>query len=71
MDFISNTKLISKAGSSSGDYHRQMNSFNFEKSVIEKLLPNLPAKSIQQSVVMDNASYYRTETCLLYTSRCV
>ena len=44
--FITNAKLIFKAGSSSGDYHGQMNSVNFEKWSNEKLLPNLPAKTI-------------------------
>lgn len=57
--FIPNAKLVFKAGLSSGDYHGQMNSVNFEKWINEKLLPNLPAKSI---VIMDNAPYHCTQT---------
>ena len=49
--FISNAKLIFKADSSSGVYTDKMNNVNFEKPVNDKLLPNLPGKSI---IVMGN-----------------
>lgn len=44
-----------KAGSANGDYHGQMNHGNFEKWIDEKLIPNLPPRSV---VVMDNAPYH-------------
>lgn len=53
--FVPNALLIFKAGKASGDYHGQMNSENFEKWLLEKLIPNLPEKSV---VVLDNAPYH-------------
>lgn len=53
--FVPNALLIFKAGKVTGDYHGQMNSQNFDKWIAEKLLPNLPEKSV---IVMDNAPYH-------------
>lgn len=53
--FLNNAELIFKAGNSTGDYHGQMNSTNFEKWVCEKVIPNLPANSV---VILDNAPYH-------------
>ena len=56
--FINGAKLIYKSSSSTGDYHREMNSNNFTKWLKEMLIPNLPPHS---AVVMDNASYHTTQ----------
>lgn len=53
--FLNGGMLLYKAGTTSGDYHGQMNHVNFEKWVREKLVPNLPDSSV---VVMDNAPYH-------------
>lgn len=55
MGFIPNACLIFKSGTKFGDYHDEMNSTNYEKWLREKLIPNLPAKSV---IVVDNASYH-------------
>ncbi|XP_076280280.1 uncharacterized protein LOC143209032 [Lasioglossum baleicum] len=57
--FITDASLIFKSRTTTGDYHGQMNSTNFEKWIREKLIPNLPADSV---VVMDNASYHTVQT---------
>ena len=56
--FIRNALLIFTSGSRSGDYHDDMNSANFMKSVECQLLPNLPAKSV---IVCDNAPYHNVK----------
>jgi hypothetical protein len=53
--FIPNAALTYKAGSSTEDYHGEMNTANFEKWAVEKLIPNLPAQSV---IVLDNAPYH-------------
>lgn len=53
--FLANAQLVYKASTKSGDYHGQMNYENFEKWVLEKLLPNLQPNSV---VCMDNAPYH-------------
>ncbi|KAF8764364.1 hypothetical protein HNY73_022443 [Argiope bruennichi] len=53
--FIPGAQLIYKASTKTGDYHGQMNYENFEKWVLEKLIPNLRPKSV---VCMDNAPYH-------------
>ncbi|XP_046684624.1 uncharacterized protein LOC124370383 [Homalodisca vitripennis] len=53
--FLKGAALTFRAGKATGDYHGQMNSNNFEKWAEEKLLPNLPEKSV---IVMDNAPYH-------------
>lgn len=54
--FVTNALLVFKSNTKSGDYHDEMNSTNFKKWVIEKLVPNLREPSI---IVMDNAPYHR------------
>lgn len=54
--FVENALLVFKSNTKSGDYHDEMNSKNFKKWLIEKLLPNLKEPSI---IVMDNAPYHR------------
>lgn len=56
--FINNALLIFKSQSMSSDYHDDMNSTNFLKWMTEKLIPNLPERSL---VVMDNAPYHCTQ----------
>lgn len=66
--WVPNAKVIFKSTKKTGDYHGQMTSEIFQKWFCEKLLPNIPPKSI---IVMDNASYHNvlaatsapTETC--------
>ncbi|KAJ4437060.1 hypothetical protein ANN_17195 [Periplaneta americana] len=53
--FVEGCELIYKAGTATGDYHGQMNSNNFEKWVVEKVIPNLSTPSV---IVMDNAPYH-------------
>ena len=59
MGFIPNALNIFQAKTTSGDYHNEMNSTNFEKWVEYKLIPNLPPECI---VVMDNAPYHSVQT---------
>ncbi|XP_023725475.1 uncharacterized protein LOC111874314 [Cryptotermes secundus] len=47
-----------KSGRKTGDYHHEMNSGNFEKWILEKLIPNLPPRTV---IVTDNASYHNIE----------
>ncbi|XP_062531792.1 uncharacterized protein LOC134201289 [Bombyx mori] len=56
--FVENALLIFKSQSKSSDYHDDMNSGNFLKWITEKVIPNLPEKSL---VVMDNAPYHCTQ----------
>lgn len=56
--FLNGAKLLFKAGTTSGDYHGQMNSVNFEKWAADMLIPNLPQNSV---VVMDNAPYHSVQ----------
>lgn len=53
--FLPGSQLVFKAGSSTGDYHGQMNGENFTRWIMEKVLPNLPPASV---IVMDNAPYH-------------
>lgn len=53
--FVKNSLLVFKAGLTTGDYHGQMCSSTFEKWVNEKLIPNIPPKSV---IVFDNAPYH-------------
>jgi transposase len=52
--FVPGAKLVYKLGSTSGDYHGQMNYENFKKWV-ENMLQNIPPESV---IVMDNAPYH-------------
>nr|CAH7749883.1 unnamed protein product [Callosobruchus chinensis] len=58
MGFVDNTCLIFKSGSTTGDYHGQMNQQNFTRWLTEKLLPNIPSNSV---IVMDNAPYHSVQ----------
>ena len=58
MGFIPNALLLFKSGTKSGDYHDEMNGKNYEKWLIEKLIPNLPEKSV---IVTDNAPYHNVQ----------
>ncbi|XP_076298376.1 uncharacterized protein LOC143217712 [Lasioglossum baleicum] len=53
--FINGAELMFKANSTTGDYHDQMNSENFEKWLQQKLIPNLLPNSV---IIMDNAPYH-------------
>ena len=56
--FIDGAALMLKAHTSTGDYHTEMNGSNFQKWLTEKLIPNLPPRSV---VVIDNASYHNIQ----------
>lgn len=56
--FVNNALLIFKSGQKSGDYHDAMNFSNYRKWLEEKLIPNLPPRSV---LVIDNASYHNKE----------
>lgn len=56
--FIDGALLIFKSKSKTGDYHSDMNFVNFSKWTREKLLPNLPPRSV---IVMDNAAYHSVQ----------
>lgn len=58
MGFIDNCLIIWKSGRKSGDYHDDMNRDNYFKWVKERLIPNLPPRSV---LVIDNASYHNIE----------
>ena len=53
--WIPHAKLVFKSTRKTGDYHGQMNKELFFKWFTEKLLPNVPEKSL---IVMDNAPYH-------------
>ena len=53
--WVPGAKVIFKSSRKTGDYHGQMNQELFTKWFREKLLPNIPQKSL---IIMDNASYH-------------
>ncbi len=53
--WVRGAKLVFKSTKKTGDYHGQMNRGLFLKWFTEKLLPNIPDKSL---IVMDNATYH-------------
>jgi transposase len=53
--WVSGAKVTFKSTRKTGDYHGQMNQEMFTKWFKEKLLPNIPARSL---IIMDNASYH-------------
>jgi transposase len=55
--WVSGAKLVFQAKRKTGDYHGQMDSELFQKWFSEKLIPNIPDKSL---IIMDNASYHNT-----------
>ncbi|KAJ0174525.1 hypothetical protein K1T71_009633 [Dendrolimus kikuchii] len=56
--FVNGTLLMFKSQSKSSDYQDDMNSTNFLKWMSEKVILNLPERSL---VVMDNAPYHCTQ----------
>lgn len=56
--FVPNAYIRFKSGQKSGDYHDAMNYKNYEKWLTEKLIPNLPPKSV---LVIDNAPYHNNQ----------
>ncbi|XP_045202333.2 uncharacterized protein LOC123555810 [Mercenaria mercenaria] len=57
--FVKGAELVFKSQSHTGDYHDEMNSTNFMKWLQEKLLPNLPQRSV---LIVDNAPYHNIQT---------
>ncbi len=53
--WVPGAKVTFKSTRKTGDYHGQMNQEMFTKWFREKLLPNIPARSL---IIMDNASYH-------------
>jgi transposase len=53
--WVSGAKVTFKSTRKTGDYHGQMNQELFTKWFREKLLPNIPARSL---IIMDNAAYH-------------
>ncbi|RZF32437.1 hypothetical protein LSTR_LSTR001901 [Laodelphax striatellus] len=58
MGFIPNCLTMWKASKKTGDYHDNVNSDIYVRWLNEKLLPNLPPRSV---VVIDNASYHNKQ----------
>ena len=56
--FIDGAELVFKAHTATGDYHDEMNSANVLKWLREKLIPNLPPRSV---LVVDNAPYHNLQ----------
>ena len=57
--WVPGAKVTFKSTRKIGDYHGQMNQELFEKWFREKLLPNIPDRSL---IIMDNASYHNVLT---------
>lgn len=55
--WIPKAKLVFKSSRKTGDYHGQMNHDLFCRWLEERLLPNIPKKSL---IIMDNAAYHNT-----------
>ena len=53
--WVCGAKVVFKSTKKTGDYHGQMNWGLFKKWFTEKLLPNIPKKSL---IIMDNAPYH-------------
>lgn len=53
--WVPDAKVTFKSTRKTGDYHGQMNQTMFTKWFEEKLLPNIPARSL---IIMDNAAYH-------------
>lgn len=56
--FVPNAGLIFQSDKKTGDYHSEMNFNNYSKWLFDKLIPNLPPRSV---LVMDNASYHNMQ----------
>lgn len=58
MGFVPNCLTMWKSSKKTGDYHDNVNNATYVKWISEKLIPNLPPKSV---VVIDNASYHNKQ----------
>ncbi|KAG8268245.1 hypothetical protein J6590_108454 [Homalodisca vitripennis] len=58
MGFIKDCLVMWQANHRKGDYHDNMNHENYKKWLTEKLIPNLPPRSV---LIIDNASYHNVE----------
>lgn len=47
--------LTYKSTDTTGDYHNEMNNDNYEKWLVNQLIPNIPRDSV---LVIDNAPYH-------------
>ena len=56
--FIPGANAVYQAGSSTGDYHKDMNFENFRKWLEKQLVPNLKSKSV---IILDNAAYHNLQ----------
>ena len=65
MGFVPGAFLMFKSNRKTGDYHHEMNAENYKKWLTEKLIPNLPPKSV---LVIDNAPYHNVEVNKTSTS---
>jgi transposase len=65
--WVPNVKTVYKSTKKTGDYHGQVNAELFKKWFSEKLLPNIPEKSI---IIMDNAAYHNTLSNCSAPTRC-
>jgi transposase len=66
--WVNEAKLVFQAKRKTGDYHGQMNAELFQKWFRERLIPNIPDKSL---IIMDNAPYHNTlSPCSPPTPKC-
>ncbi|XP_046685095.1 uncharacterized protein LOC124370838 [Homalodisca vitripennis] len=64
--FVPNALTMWKASSHSGDYHDNVNTESMMKWMREKLLPNIPPRSV---IVVDNAPYHNVQKDKAPTSK--
>lgn len=53
--FVPGAFLTYKSTDTTGDYHKEMNNDNYEKWLVNQLIPNIPSNSV---LVIDNAPYH-------------
>lgn len=53
--FVPGAFLTYKSTDTTGDYHNEMNNDNYEKWLVNQLIPNIPSDSV---LVIDNAPYH-------------
>ncbi|KAJ0169388.1 hypothetical protein K1T71_014975 [Dendrolimus kikuchii] len=53
--FVPRAFLMYKSTDTIGDYHNEMNNDNYEKWLVNQLIPNIPSDSV---LVIDNAPYH-------------
>lgn len=56
--FVPGAFLMFKSNRKTGDYHHEMNADNYQKWITEKLIPNLPPRSV---FIIDNAPYHNVQ----------